>query len=117
MMKRMFLARAMPPLPLWREPSLSLTNAKAAAAWHRSGHPLSPARRTSPGCPMAKIQKPRRPKAETPRGFRDYAGADVTERDAMLTAITDVYHRYGFDPLETSAVETLDALGKFLPDV
>jgi histidyl-tRNA synthetase len=28
-----------------------------------------------------------------------------------------VFHRYGFDPLETSAVETVDALGKFLPDV
>lgn len=66
---------------------------------------------------MAKIQKPRRPKAETPRGFRDYAGAEVTERATMLKAITDVYHRYGFDPLETSAVETVEALGKFLPDL
>jgi histidyl-tRNA synthetase len=28
-----------------------------------------------------------------------------------------VYERYGFDPLETSAVETVEALGKFLPDV
>jgi histidyl-tRNA synthetase len=35
----------------------------------------------------------------------------------MLAAITAVYHRYGFDPLETSAVETVEALGKFLPDV
>jgi histidyl-tRNA synthetase len=35
----------------------------------------------------------------------------------MLDAITGVYHRYGFDPLETSAVETVEALGKFLPDV
>ena len=35
----------------------------------------------------------------------------------MLDAITSVYHRYGFDPLETSAVETVEALGKFLPDV
>jgi histidyl-tRNA synthetase len=41
----------------------------------------------------------------------------VTERKAMLDAITGVYHRYGFDPLETSAVETVEALGKFLPDV
>ena len=61
--------------------------------------------------------KIRRPKAETPKGFRDYFGAEVTERKAMLDAITDVYHRYGFDPLETSAVETVEALGKFLPDV
>ena len=62
-------------------------------------------------------QKIRRPKAETPKGFRDYFGAEVTERKAMLDAITAVYHRYGFDPLETSGVETVEALGKFLPDV
>ncbi len=61
--------------------------------------------------------KIRRPRAETPKGFRDYFGADVTERKAMLDAIAGVYHRYGFDPLETSAVETVEALGKFLPDV
>jgi len=61
--------------------------------------------------------KPRRPRAETPKGFRDYFGAEVTERKAMLDAIAGVYHRYGFDPLETSAVETVEALGKFLPDV
>jgi histidyl-tRNA synthetase len=59
----------------------------------------------------------RRPRAETPRGFRDYFGAEVLARRDMLAAITDVYHRYGFDPLETSAVETVEALGKFLPDV
>ena len=61
--------------------------------------------------------KPRRPRAETPKGFRDYFGADVIERKAMLDAIAEVYHRYGFDPLETSAVETVESLGKFLPDV
>jgi len=61
--------------------------------------------------------KPRRPKAETPKGFRDYFGAEVTARSAMLERIARVYHRYGFDPLETSAVETVEALGKFLPDV
>ena len=66
---------------------------------------------------MAKQKKQPRPKAETPKGFRDYFGADVTERNQMLTRIGEVYHRYGFDPLETSAVETVEALGKFLPDV
>ncbi len=64
-----------------------------------------------------KAGKVRRPRAQTPRGFRDYFGADVAERNAMLHAIGEVYHRYGFDPLETSAVETVEALGKFLPDV
>ena len=66
---------------------------------------------------MADQKQIRRPKAETPKGFRDYFGADVTDRKAMLDAIAEVYHRYGFDPLETSAVETVEALGKFLPDV
>ena len=66
---------------------------------------------------MAKNKGPRRPKAETPKGFRDYFGAEVTARKAMLDRIAAVYHRYGFDALETSAVETVEALGKFLPDV
>lgn len=66
---------------------------------------------------MSKDKPARRPKAEPPKGFRDYFGADVTERKAMLDQIAGVYHAYGFDPLETSAVETVEALGKFLPDV
>ncbi|MBF9043311.1 histidine--tRNA ligase [Rhodobacterales bacterium HKCCE4037] len=66
---------------------------------------------------MAKQKKQSRPKAETPKGFRDYFGAEVTERQQMLAKIAEVYHRYGFDPLETSGVETVEALGKFLPDV
>ncbi|MGP9790307.1 histidine--tRNA ligase [Roseinatronobacter sp. NSM] len=66
---------------------------------------------------MAKTKGPRRPKAETPKGFRDYFGHEVTARKAMLDKIAEVYHRYGFDALETSAVETVEALGKFLPDV
>ncbi|HVG47157.1 MAG TPA: HisS family protein, partial [Rubellimicrobium sp.] len=60
---------------------------------------------------------PRRPKAETPKGFRDYFSAEVTERSAMLSRIAEVYRHYGFEALETSAVETVEALGKFLPDV
>lgn len=66
---------------------------------------------------MAQDKTQRRPRAETPKGFRDYFGAEVTERKAMLDKVAEVYHRYGFDPLETSAVETVEALGKFLPDV
>ncbi|WP_397543823.1 histidine--tRNA ligase [Roseovarius salis] len=66
---------------------------------------------------MAKQKKQPRPRAETPKGFRDYFGAEVTERAEMLRKIAAVYHRYGFDALESSAVETVEALGKFLPDV
>ena len=66
---------------------------------------------------MAKVKKTPRPKAETPKGFRDYFGADVAERKSMLDAIAQVYHLYGFEALESSAVETVEALGSFLPDV
>ncbi|MCY4335208.1 MAG: histidine--tRNA ligase [Litoreibacter sp.] len=66
---------------------------------------------------MAKVKKQPRPKAETPKGFRDYFGAEVAQRKAMLDEITAVYQLYGFDALESSAVETVEALGKFLPDV
>ena len=66
---------------------------------------------------MAKVKKQPRPKAETPKGFRDYFGADVAERKAMLDRIAEVYYLYGFDALESSAVETVQALGKFLPDI
>ncbi|MCF6305698.1 MAG: histidine--tRNA ligase, partial [Rhodobacteraceae bacterium] len=64
-----------------------------------------------------KKPKVKRPRAAAPRGFRDYFGPEVLERNRMLGQITDIYHAYGFDPLETSAVETVEALGKFLPDV
>ncbi|EEB84585.1 histidine--tRNA ligase [Roseobacter sp. GAI101] len=66
---------------------------------------------------MAKPNKTPRPKAEAPKGFRDYFGAEVTQRAEMLRKIAGVYHRYGFDALESSGVETVEALGKFLPDV
>ncbi|MCF2906518.1 histidine--tRNA ligase [Octadecabacter sp. CECT 8868] len=66
---------------------------------------------------MAKQKKPQRPKAQTPKGFRDYFGAEVAQRTEMLRVIAGVYHRYGFEALESAAVETVEALGKFLPDV
>jgi histidyl-tRNA synthetase len=66
---------------------------------------------------MAKDKKPRRPRADVPKGFRDYFGQEVVARNAMLRQIAEVYHLYGFDPLETPAIETVEALGKFLPDL
>ncbi|MCI4660460.1 MAG: histidine--tRNA ligase [Neomegalonema sp.] len=70
----------------------------------------------APGKKKKKV-KVRRPKAEAPRGFRDSFAAEVLARREMLGKITEVYHRYGFDPLETSAIEYVESLGKFLPDV
>ena len=66
---------------------------------------------------MAKVKKQPRPKAANPKGFRDYFGSEVAQRKAMLDKIAAVYELYGFSPLETPAVETVEALGKFLPDV
>ncbi|MBL8782368.1 MAG: histidine--tRNA ligase [Alphaproteobacteria bacterium] len=58
----------------------------------------------------------KRPTAEKPRGFRDRLGAELLAERRMLDTIRAVYESYGFDPLETPAIELADALGKFLPD-
>jgi len=65
---------------------------------------------------MSKKQKTFRPKARVPRGLRDQRGGALKDERAMLEAIAGVYARYGFELLETPALEYADALGKFLPD-
>tara|TARA_R110000868_G_scaffold48607_4_gene157531 strand:- start:32 stop:1546 length:1515 start_codon:yes stop_codon:yes gene_type:complete len=65
---------------------------------------------------MAKPAKTFRPKARVPKGLRDVAAPQVRAEAEMLAKIRAVYESYGFDPLETSAFEYADALGKFLPD-
>jgi len=57
-----------------------------------------------------------RPEARAPRGFNDRRARDVVAERAILTAVSGVYERWGFEPLETGAFEYADALGKFLPD-
>jgi histidyl-tRNA synthetase len=59
---------------------------------------------------------PFRPQARTPRGFADRRARDLRAERAILTAVSEVYERYGFEALDTSAFEYADALGKFLPD-
>jgi histidyl-tRNA synthetase len=54
--------------------------------------------------------------ARLPRGFVDRDAAEIAGVDAMLRTIRQVYELYGFDAVETPAVEFTDALGKFLPD-
>ncbi len=65
---------------------------------------------------MAKPNKSTGPDARLPKGFRDIAAAEIRVTQAMLDKIRAVYERYGFEPLETPAIEFTDALGKFLPD-
>ena len=59
---------------------------------------------------------PERPEARLAKGFRDIEAAEIRQMQAMLDTIRAVYERYGFEPLETPALEYTDALGKFLPD-
>jgi histidyl-tRNA synthetase len=55
--------------------------------------------------------------ARLPRGFVDRDAAEIAGVDAMLRTIREVYELYGFEAVETPAVEFTDALGKFLPDL
>jgi histidyl-tRNA synthetase len=65
---------------------------------------------------MQKTKKDQRPDARLPKGFQDTGPADARALARMLATIREVYESYGFEPLETSAIEYTDALGKFLPD-
>ncbi len=61
-------------------------------------------------------QDKRKVEARVPRGFADRGGAELAATGKMLEAIRSVYELYGFEALETPAIEYTDALGKFLPD-
>ncbi|MEZ5994913.1 MAG: histidine--tRNA ligase [Hyphomonadaceae bacterium] len=54
--------------------------------------------------------------AEKPRGFADKLGGDAAAEERIVTTVGRVYEEWGFDRLETPAVEFTGALGKFLPD-
>jgi histidyl-tRNA synthetase len=48
------------------------------------------------------------------RGMRDFLPADVRRRDYVIDVIREVYERFGFEPLETPAVENIETLtGKY----
>src|SRR5438309_721496 len=55
-------------------------------------------------------------KARLPRGFADRGAAEIAATRRMIEAIRAVYELYGFEAVETPAIEYTDALGKFLPD-
>jgi histidyl-tRNA synthetase len=57
---------------------------------------------------MAKVS------AQPPKGTRDYLPAAVRQRQFAISIIRQVYEAHGFEPLETPALERLDALsGKY----
>src|SRR5208282_3912917 len=65
---------------------------------------------------MADKPKTNKLKARLPRGLADRGPAEIAATRCMMETIRQVYERYGFEPVETPAIEYTDALGKFLPD-
>jgi histidyl-tRNA synthetase len=63
-----------------------------------------------------KSKKPQKLKARLPRGLEDRGPAAINATRQMVESIRAVYELYGFEPVETPAIEYTDALGKFLPD-
>src|SRR3954464_13462359 len=63
-----------------------------------------------------KSKKPQKLKARLPRGLEDRDPAAIRATREMVEKIRTVYELYGFEPVETPAMEYTDALGKFLPD-
>src|SRR5579885_2217986 len=54
--------------------------------------------------------------AKLPRGFADRGPEEIAASEKMLAAIRETYELYGFEAVETPAIEFTEALGKFLPD-
>ena len=53
-------------------------------------------------------------RTEPARGMRDLLAADVRRREYVVDVVRSVYERYGYEPLETPAVENLGTLlGKY----
>jgi histidyl-tRNA synthetase len=63
-----------------------------------------------------KLKKPQKLRARLPRGLEDRGPAAISATRAMVEKIRGVFELYGFEPVETPAMEFTDALGKFLPD-
>src|SRR5881398_3038148 len=61
-------------------------------------------------------EKPKKLRARLPRGLADRGPSEIAATRAMVEKIREVYERYGFEPVETPAMEYTEALGKFLPD-
>lgn len=55
-------------------------------------------------------------KPRLPRGLEDRGPEELRALRVMTDAIRGVYERYGFEAVETPAIEFTDVLGKFLPD-
>src|SRR5450631_2595032 len=88
---------------------------KSGRGRSKRGCRIAPALVPTP--PMAeKPKKPQKLRARLPRGLADRGPAEIAATRRMTETIREVFERYGFEPVETPAMEFTDALGKFLPD-
>jgi histidyl-tRNA synthetase len=71
---------------------------------------------SEPEQPSKSSSSEKKLKARLPRGLVDRSALEIAATRQMLDDIRKVYERYGFEPVETPAIEYTDALGKFLPD-
>jgi histidyl-tRNA synthetase len=51
------------------------------------------------------ITKPR-----SPKGFRDFLPADMLKREYVIGVVSEVFHLYGFEPLQTPVIELSETL-------
>ena len=65
---------------------------------------------------MSNKDEPVRPEARLPKGLFDTQASELRATADMLATIRAEFERFGFEPLDTPAIEYTDALGKFLPD-
>jgi len=88
------------------------------AAWQVDCYHPAVATQSDSAPPMAdqKSGKLQKLIARLPRGLADRGPAEIAATRAMVETIRVVFERYGFEPVETPAIEHTDALGKFLPD-
>jgi histidyl-tRNA synthetase len=66
---------------------------------------------------MSEKDLPVSPEARLPKGLFDVPAGEIRATALMLDQIRKVFEAYGFEPLDTPAIEYTDALGKFLPDL
>jgi len=56
----------------------------------------------------------KKPKSQTLKGFRDFLPGDARKRDYVINTLKKVFSSYGFEPLETPALEYIETLlGKY----
>jgi histidyl-tRNA synthetase len=60
---------------------------------------------------MSKKTEPSSPEARLPKGLFDVPAGEIRATEAMLGTIRRVFESYGFEPLDTPAIEYTDPLG------